>query len=88
MSQENEKFSKMSPEIRILIRNGIYSFYQFVDGTNSGSYLLVTNSQRFYILSSDGCIVKELDSTPSDNLRKASVDTPVTSYPGRKLNYA
>ena len=88
MSQDDKKFPEISTEIKILVRDGLYSFYQLMEGPDSGNYLLITDDRRYYLLSDIGRVIKELDSTPKHKLRKASLTTSSNSFPARKLNYA
>ena len=88
MPQLKDKFAQVSSEIKILIRDGYYSFYEIVDGRHSGNYLLLTDEKRFYILSPSGEVLEELFSIPDFKLQKANLDTSSITHPTRKLNYA
>lgn len=88
MSNETSKFNKLSPEIRNLIRDGVYAFYRIAEGQDSGKYLLITDDKKFFLLNAEGAVIKELSSLPDSRLQKATLGQSTFLSNQRKLNYA
>lgn len=74
-------------EVRALIRSGIYSLYVFAGG-GAAAYLLATNRNEFYLLSSAGQPLPSCDVANLDDVRIREAVSFSDTRDTRGLNFS
>ncbi|RYZ03765.1 MAG: hypothetical protein EOO73_26380 [Myxococcales bacterium] len=73
-------------EVRSLIRRGVYSLYTF-SATDGAAYLLATNRNEFYLLSSIGTPLSSGDVASLDDPRIGEAVSFSDTEPAPEMNF-